>query len=99
MSEKIKKAGRDTKKSPPAFHFSLDPNKNLISIKAAELKNFCRRCNFAGRLKFQDKPCNYHKHGKALNYRNIPAGMCALRVDDRDRMATDYGTNRQGGIR
>ena len=70
---------------------------NLIFIKNAEALRLCKKCNFAGRLKKQEKPCNYHAY-PSLNYRNIPDGMCALRLVDRDRMFRDYGKDRKGRL-
>ena len=70
---------------------------NLISINEAEALMLCKKCNFAGRKKREKKPCNYHMH-PSLNYRNIPSGMCALRLEDRDRMFDDYGKDRSGKL-
>ncbi len=70
----------------------------LIFIAEANKLKLCTKCNFAGRRKKEAKPCNYHTY-PSLNYRNIPAGMCALRQDDRDRMFLDYGKDRQGKLK
>lgn len=70
---------------------------NLIFISQAKELRLCAKCNFAGRKAKEAKPCNYHSH-PSLNYRNIPAGMCALRLDDRDRMFGDYGKDRSGKL-
>lgn len=69
----------------------------LIFIKEAHKIKLCIKCNFAGRKKKEKKPCNYHSH-PSLNYRNIPDGMCALRIEDRDRMFGDYGIDRHGRL-
>lgn len=69
----------------------------LITIEKADGLRLCVKCGFAGRLKKQEKPCNYHTY-PSLNYRNIPAGMCALRPDDRCRMFKDYGKDRRGRL-
>lgn len=69
----------------------------MISINDAYKLNLCKRCNFAGRKKRQEKPCDYHTH-PSLNYRKIPPGMCALISEDRDRMFSDYGKDRGGRL-
>jgi len=69
----------------------------LITISDANNLRLCVKCNFAGRKNKEQKPCNYHAH-PSLNYRNIPSGMCALRLEDRDRMFSDYGKDRKGRL-
>lgn len=71
---------------------------NWITIQEAENLRLCRKCNFAGRLKKQIKPCDYHRHGESMNFRNVPSGMCALRTDDIKRMQNDYGCDRHGKL-
>jgi len=69
-----------------------------ITIPEAEGLRFCVHCNFAGRLLKESKPCNYHTH-KTMNYRAVPDGLCSLRVEDRERMIGDYGTDRWGKLK
>lgn len=69
-----------------------------ITIKAAGNLRLCRKCNFAGRRAKEIKPCNYHSYGKSMNYRNVPAGMCALGSEDIKRMQRDYGFDREGRL-
>ena len=68
------------------------------TITQAENQKYCQACNFAGRLKYEQKPCNYHSH-PSMNYRNAPCGMCALRPEDRKRMECDYGVLNNGKIK
>lgn len=52
-----------------------------ISIKEATARGLCQSCNFyQGNKKIG--MCAYHKL-PSLNYRNVPAGRCALRLDER----------------
>lgn len=69
----------------------------LIFIAEANKLRLCVKCNFVGRRKKEQKPCNYHTW-PSLNYRNIQAGMCALRLEDRERMFNDYGKDRNGRL-
>jgi len=63
----------------------------FISIQEAEKMGFCKHCGFAGRLAYQNKPCNYHQM-KSLNYRKIPNDKtCALKPMHREVIISDYG--------
>lgn len=61
-----------------------------IKITQASAQRYCPACNFAGRLAQEKKPCNYHTH-PSMDWRNVPDGMCALRIEDRQRIEQDYG--------
>lgn len=61
-----------------------------IKIIEAKRRRLCPCCNFAGRLKKEKKPCNYHQ-GESMNFRNVPLCMCALRPHDINRIEKDYG--------
>ncbi len=67
-----------------------------ISIDKAYQQQFCKHCNFAGRLLKQTKPCDYHRHGESFNYRSAPQEMCALRPLERKRIEITYPVRFKG---
>ena len=67
-------------------------DKFRLKIEQAYGAGLCRLCNYAGRGKYEHKPCNYHR---VLNWLNVPAGMCALTEDDIARKREDMALGRQ----
>jgi hypothetical protein len=63
-----------------------------MTIDEAYAAGLCRLCNFAGRGKYEHKPCDYHR---ILNYMNVPSGRCALKADDIDRKRQDMALGRR----
>jgi hypothetical protein len=47
-----------------------------MKINQAYAMGKCRECGFAGRLRFEHKPCDYHRL-PSLNYLGIEKDECA----------------------
>jgi len=59
-----------------------------LTIEQASAAGLCRLCNFAGRRRRENKPCDFHR---MLNYLKVPDGMCALTEADIARKKRDMG--------
>jgi hypothetical protein len=68
------------------------PDRFKLTIEQASAQGLCKLCNYAGRGKYEHKPCDYHR---VLNWLNVPAGMCALTEDDIARKREDMALGRQ----
>jgi len=70
----------------------------FITIDQAYGVGYCEHCNYAGRLKKEAKPCNYHAHKALMAYRKVPGGMCGLYPKDRKRKSKDFSIGGSNGI-
>ncbi|HKL81765.1 MAG TPA: hypothetical protein VJ879_04550, partial [Desulfobacter sp.] len=65
-----------------------EDSKFTLTIEQASEAGLCRLCNFAGRRRRENKPCDFHR---MLNYLKVPDGMCALTEADIARKKRDMG--------
>ena len=65
-----------------------EDSKFPLTIKQASAAGLCRLCNFAGRRRREDKPCDFHR---MLNYLEVPKSRCALKESDIARKKRDMG--------
>jgi len=63
-----------------------EDSKFTLTIEQASAAGFCRLCNFAGRRRRENKPCDFHR---VLNFLKVPSGMCALTEEDIARKRHD----------